>query len=116
MFQSFRKRKEDFPRDTNTFLVFEAHRVDGDGWTEVRCLGSNSDPTYVIGWAGPSPGPQHACLEKVEGGSSSAVLKPVRDATGVWGAAPSALPVALVYSHRAAVSGLGESTVAKQAS
>lgn len=33
--------------------MFEAHRVDGDGWTEVRCLGSNSDPTYVIGWAGP---------------------------------------------------------------
>ena len=85
MFQSFRKRKEDFPRNTKTLLCLKhmglmvMAGLKSDAWVQTLI------PLMSLAGQVPSPWAS-ACLSgKGRGGSSSAeVLKPVRDATGAW--------------------------------
>lgn len=85
MFQSFRKRKEDFPRNTKTLLCLKhmglmvMAGLKSDAWVQTL--------TPLMSLAGQVPSPwASACLSgKGRGGSSSAeVLKPVRDVIGAW--------------------------------
>ena len=85
MFQSFRKRKEDFPRNTKTLLCLKhmglmvMAGLKSDAWVQTLI------PLMSLAGQVPSPWAS-ACLSgKGRGGSSSAeVLKPGRDATGAW--------------------------------
>lgn len=67
MVQSFRKRKEDFSRNMKTLLCLKhvglmvMAGLKSDAWVQTLIP--------LCQWLGrsPLPGPQHSCLEKIEG-------------------------------------------------
>lgn len=99
MFQSFRKRKEGLECPLSPFtskggffqkhegpFVFETGGVGCDGWTRVKYVSSNSDPTDDTDWASPLSLGLGILSGKDGGGPSRAdVLKPMRNFPGGWG-------------------------------
>ena len=85
MFQSFRKRKEDFSRNTKTLLCLKhmglmvMAGLKSDAWVQTLI------PLMSVAGQVPSPWASAFLSGKDRGGSSSAeVLKPVRGITGAW--------------------------------
>ena len=85
MFQSFRKRKEDFSRNTKTLLCLKhmglmvMAGLNSDAWVQTLI------PLVSVDGQVPSPWASAFLSGKDRGGSSSAdVLKPARGITGAW--------------------------------